>query len=306
MLYFLYGEDDFRLSKKIKEIEAQYRKVNKAALAVEKFNCPNSAFKEVWDKFLQQSMFVAKKLFFLGDAMSADESFKKDFIKKIKEIVASSDIMVIFQVGKIKKTDKLMAAILKASKSQEFSLLDKARLKKWAEKELVRLSAKIDEAALLELLKNSGSNLWALSNEIAKLASYSKNITIKDVSLFTRGNLQAEIFSTIDLIANKDKKTALGKIKSHLDMGDNPFYLLSMIAYQFRNLLAIKTSPKQALSARSLGMHPFVFQKSQSQANRFSLEELKKIYQQIMLTDLSLKTSNIAADEALKMLIAEI
>ena len=99
-------------------------------------------------------------------------------------------------------------------------------------------------------------------------------------------------------------------LHKHIANGDAPLYLLSMIAYQFRNLLSIKQlqdkNEPYAAIAKISGLHPFVVQKSYQLCSQFSIEQLKKIYQKIFQADFDIKTGNIEAETALDLLVAEI
>jgi DNA polymerase III delta subunit len=53
-------------------------------------------------------------------------------------------------------------------------------------------------------------------------------------------------------------------------------------------------------------LHPFVVKKSYQQANKFTLQELKKIYQKIFKADLDIKTGKITPETALDLLLTEI
>jgi DNA polymerase-3 subunit delta len=95
-------------------------------------------------------------------------------------------------------------------------------------------------------------------------------------------------------------------LHKHLDAGENSLYLLSMIAYQFRNLLIIKELLNARKPLASCGLHPFVVKKSSYLCSQFSMEQLKKIYQKIFQVDLDIKTGKIEAETALDLLVSEI
>lgn len=145
-----------------------------------------------------------------------------------------------------------------------------------------------------------GPDLWRLSNEIEKLANYKKTIERQDIEFLIKPNTENEIFKTIDAFASKNKKLALDLLHKHLDDGEAPLYLLTMIAYQFRNLLIIKENP------RGSGLHPFVVQKSEYLCRQFSFEQIKKIYLKIFQIDLDIKVGKIEPETALDLLLAEI
>jgi len=151
-----------------------------------------------------------------------------------------------------------------------------------------------------------------LSNEIKKLANYKnkEKIENKDIELLVKPKIESDIFKTIDAIAVKNKKQALELIKKHLEKGDSPLYLLSMINFQFRNLLQVRDLIERQKSfyvfSKKTQLHPYVIKKSYSQAQKFKISELKKIYQKIFEVDLNIKTGKVEPETALDFLIAEI
>src|SRR3989344_2090789 len=134
----------------------------------------------------------------------------------------------------------------------------------------------IKEVKSIEELKYVGNDLWRLSGEISKLSSFKKDGTVKkdDIELFVKPRIELDIFKTIDALAAKNKKQALALLHKHLDGGEVPLYLLSMIAYQFKNLLIVKELAQKGLMYASIvkksGLHPFVVKKTYFMCNQFS------------------------------------
>lgn len=125
--------------------------------------------------------------------------------------------------------------------------------------------------------------------------------------------VETDIFKTIDAIARKNKKQALELLHKHLADGDSVPYLLSMINFQFRNLLLIKSESTNDIRmmrisdlSKKLGMHPFAVQKSYKLCEKFALPEIKKIYQKIFEADVNIKTGKIEPQTALDLLISGI
>jgi len=185
-------------------------------------------------------------------------------------------------------------------------------LEKWAKKEIERYDSKIEAMALSKLIDSVGSDLWRLSNEIQKLVNYKSKdlITIDDINLLIKSKVDPDIFQTINFIASKNKKEAIKLLKKHIEKGDAPLYLLSMISFQFKNLLIIKElvdkNMPYYLISKETGIHPYVVKKTYPQVQQFTLLELKKIYQKIFEVDSSIKTGKIDAEMALDLLITGI
>jgi DNA polymerase-3 subunit delta len=312
MIIFLYGEDTYRMKEKMKEIVDGYKKANKNSLSFRFFDCSKKSediFKTIKDGLRQASMFKEKKLLILSDPLS-NADFKEKFLKESKDFSSSDDIIIFFQEADFNKNNALFNFLKKNAKTQEFGFLTGQKLKSWTVKKLDK--SKIEQPALNLLLQYVGSDLWRLDNEIKKLANYKKGEIIKqeDVKLQVRSNIEIDIFKTIDAIAEKKKGRALKFLQGHLEKGDSPIYLISMINYQFRNLLSVKDFvekyvPYNVIIKKS-GLHPFIVKKSYSLCRQFSLQDLKKIYQNIFKIDFEVKTGKISPEAGLELLISEI
>ena len=316
MIIFLYGPDTYRSRQKLNEIVEHYKKIHKSGLDLKLLDLKEKDFQDFKNEAQIASMFSEKKLLVLKNAF---ENF--DFKEKISaeiEKFAKSEEVILFYEEEIKK-DKFFQTLKKFSEYQEFQLLDGERLKNWVKKEFKKYQAKIDSAVLEKLIEFVGNDLWQMANEIKKLVSYklkcpNPEISQRDIELLVKPKIENDIFKTIDAIASKNKKQALDLIHKHLEKGDTPLYLLSMINFQFRNLLIVKSQELRRkfyagdvrVLTEKLKMHPYVIQKSTQQTRKFNFEELKKIYQKIFQVDLSIKTGKVEPETALDLFIAEI
>ena len=243
------------------------------------------------------------------------QEFRTEFLKESKRLNAGTNKSSMAEAIDA-KSDFLTADLLKFFKNKgevyKFDFLKATALKDWVKKQFSDLGAKIDSSALTFLVNSTGSDLWRISAEIKKLVAYTgKNKTIKekDVELLVKPEIEAAIFKTIDAIAAKDKKTALNLLYKHLEKGDSPFYLLTMINFQFRNLLLVKdfeTMSLPKITAALKSMHPFVVRKSLWLAEKFTMQELEKIYVKLFQMDLAVKTGKIKPEMALELFIADI
>lgn len=299
MIIFLYGEDSYRLKEKLNEIVLGYKKIHKSGLNLIKIDAKDKGLETLTDNLRIASMFAEKKLAILINVFSS-QNIQDNFLKELKALEESKDIIVVCEEEKIDQRNKLFKALQKEVKCQEFNFLKGASLRKWLSQKIESLGIKINPDAEDLLLTFAGNDLWRLSNEIKKLADYKKGSAINraDVLLHVRPKIEVDIFKTIDALASKNKKLALSLLHKHLDNGDNSLYLLSMIAYQFKNLLIIKENPKNS------GLPFFVVQKTSYLCSQFTMEQLKKIYRKIFQIDSDIKTGKVDPETALDMLVA--
>ncbi len=311
MIIFLYGQDTYRSRQKLNEIIEYYQKIHKSGLNLKYFDGEKLNFENLRDEILQTSIFSGKKLIILSNIFSNSE-FKEKFLKNSQKFINSKNVILFYETDEISKDDSFFKLLKKSGKSQEFKVLEGQKLKDWVKKEIENYKAKADPSVIDKLINFVGNDSWQISNEIKKLVSYrkDKNIQIKDIELLVRPKIETDIFETIDAIAVGKRRKALELLKEHLERGDSPLYLLSMINYQFRNLLIIKdliekNQPYYSIFKKTQ-LNPFVFKKSYQQTNKFTLLELKKIYQKIFQADLNIKTGKINPEIVLDLLIAEI
>jgi DNA polymerase-3 subunit delta len=253
-------------------------------------------------------MFRKTKLIVLENAFS-NTDFKEKFVKKGKIFADTENIIVFYETNKINKRDKLLTFLTKYGKTQEFEVLSEIKLRNWAKRRIEVLKGKIEDTALETLILYAGNNLWEMESEINKLVNYKNGALIKteDVELLVKSKIETDIFKTIDAIASKNKKKAITLIREHLQEGDAPFYLFSMINFQFRNLLVVKDLIERNLSPYGAkNIHPFVIKKSIILSGRFSFPELKKIYQRLSEIDFDVKVGKIDPGTAIDLLISEI
>lgn len=301
MIILLYGPDTYRSRQKLNEIVEHYKKVHKSGLNLKYFDGKKLDFKDFRQEFEQIPMFSEKKFFIVKNVFSNLE-FQKSFLENSKKFTDQKNIILFYEEETLQNS--FFKFLTKNAKMQEFRFLEVQKLKNLAKKEFEKYQSRIDPQALDILIDFIGNNLWQLSNEIKKLVSFKrkKETSAKDVLLLVKPKIETDIFKTIDAIAFKNKKRALSLIHKHLEKGDSPLYLLSMINFQFRNLLMVKESK----SLKNLNLHPYLIKKSVWQAEKFTKEELKKIYQNLFQVDLDIKTGKINPEVALDMLITDI
>ncbi len=327
MIVFLYGQDSYRSKRKLEEIILSYKEKHKSGLNLIYVDAVDKNFVDFYGNLKINSMFAEKKLIIIQNVF-VNKKFQEDFLENVKELENIKDIVVIYEDIAPDQRLKIFKLLQKHAKCQEFNYLSPANLRKWVMNEFSAQGRpasgwennklKINNDAVDLLINFVGSDLWRMTNEIEKLTNYiaawdnKKDLIVekRDVELLVKPNIENDIFKTIDALASKNKKLALSLLHKHLDNGDAPLYLLSMIAYQFRNLLIIKdlqeSQTPYGFIAKKSGLHPFVVQKSGYLCNQFSMAELKKIYQKIFQIDSDIKTGRADSETAIDVLLSEI
>jgi DNA polymerase III subunit delta len=330
MIIFLFGEDAFRSNEKLVEIKNKFLEKNKEGVSLSVFDFAEKDWNigEMVMNISAGGLFSLKKMAIVKNILGgkkefSDEKFEK-FLKNeskkekspariAKQSVAGGDLILIFwESGKVKKSGKLYKLLQKIAKCQEFELLDGAKLKNWIESQFKENDIAISQAAIEKLIIFIGNDLNLLSREIEKLATYKNKgeISSEDIDSLVKSKIDTDIFKTVDALARGDKRSALKMLHDHLEAGEDPFYLLSMYFYQFRNLVKVKPLAEKNMSPQEISaklkMHPFVARKSLDQARNFSWEKLKAMYKTLCEIDFESKTGKTDITLALDKFVAGI
>ena len=323
MVIFLYGEDEFRSLKKLKEIENKFLEKNSSSLVSGSFDFEedkNISIAEIKKAFGSKGLFFEKQLVLVKNLLGfgTKEIFSKlgEFLKSQKNIFEDKDMVVVFwEKGKINEKNELFKIFKEKSKSQKFELLSGLKLNSWivAKLEEENNKLKFSSQAIQKLVAFTGGELHVMENEIKKLASYKEQgeIKEKDVELLVREKISANIFETIEGISGGNKKVALKLLHNQIAGGEDPMYVLMMYVYQFRNFLKVgeyyeKGERNNYEIAKKVGIHPFVAQKILGQISNFPLEKLKKIYKKLQIIDEKVKTGKGEIKIELEKFILEI
>ncbi len=315
MILFLHGPDTFRAHQKLKEIKEKYQRTYLRAVHVQDFDCAEKGVEEAQSAVETISMFEQKKLLIFHNVFQS--SAFEEFFSTRKEQLAKSErhIIVLVETGEAKgvESSSLYRWLKKNAKQQEFLFLSSTRLKEWIEGEFLRYGLQTTPRAQEELARAIGNNLWQMSQEIRKIAAWKKTSPVRqvkeiDVALFVSSKIEADIFATIDSIAQKNKKEGLALLYRHLQKGESPHYLFTMLVYQFRTILEVRDMLERRFTYEAMlkktKLHPYVLKKGLRISQNFSPQELRETYEKLFVLDVGLKTGRVEAEGVFDLLVA--
>ena len=181
----------------------------------------------------------------------------------------------------------------KGKKKKDAIVIDNlggAELKAWIAAQAKKNGFTIasDAAALIA---ERSTDTWQAKLELEKACNYVRgpSITAQDVEAVTSASPLLNIFQFTDALGSSDKRQAYLLLSHQLREGTDPYYLFSMIVFQFRNIVAPKRS----------GVHPYAAQKAAAQAKRFEPSKLKNIYRSLHQLEIDNKTGKRDMEDGL-------
>lgn len=315
MIIFVYGSDGYRLKQVKEDYINRYKAKYQSGVNSFSFDfSETSNLGDLDDATRSFSFFNEHKLLVCSNSFSNKIIAEKIF-SFLKEQKVEKDPSVTFLavdnlpekdlLTKHKELFKLLSAkdnIVKAIAS-----LEGTKLFKWIKNEFQVKGCQVQNEVVKKLVEVVGNDSWMLSNEINKLASYSswEEVKLEHIKLLTSQTVDLNIFDLIDAIAQKNKLKAYELLYQELESGQDPYYILTMIIYQFRNLLTVKGLQEQGLSqadiAKKAKLHPFVVKKTLK--SPFQLEEISLTHSNLLNFDNGFKMGKTNLEDSLYGLI---
>jgi len=317
-LYFLFGNDEFAISRKLKDFDSDFTDPTSADMNTARLDARSMTENEL-NTAVNAMPFLAKRRLVLLENPSAkynNPSARKKFLEFIEKSPETSRI-VMYESIEPRDVDKhwLVKWAEKNDKSVQAKAFMLPRLMEmtgWIVNETKKQGGQIEPRAAEMLKEMVGVDTRQAGMEIAKLLAYvnwARPITGQDVEAVCIVTSQQSVFDFVDALSNGNGKSAQHLLHRLLETED-PFSLWGMVVRQFRLLIQAREildgRGNKDDVARALGVHPFVAEKTTSQAAHFSMESLEAIYHRLLQIDEGVKTSQLTLELALDTLVVEL
>ena len=329
MIIFLYGSDTYRSREKLRELKDKFKKdVDPGGSSLVELSGEQVVLSDIFKAISSPSLFARKRMIIIENIfLNKNKSLLTDLLVYLKDMDDKSESgknenIIIFweDIDEKEKAKNPLFKFLNAQKyAQNFKTFSNTQASAWVRSEAKKRGADLKPQAAFGLTSLFGGDLWTLNNELNKLINFKRaqkaellegglvEIGEDDVKELSRGRADANIFAFIDALSNKNKPLALELMENEIESGAVDIYLIFMIIRQFRILLQVKEMQDNGDSSKkiisNLKLHPFVLKKAEAQARRFELEDLKKIFSELVLMDRGFKTGKTDFKTALSLLV---
>lgn len=315
MIKLYCGEDSYSLNHTLKKLEADFSIANFGDMNIIKYDAGSLTYDKLIRSVTAVPFLAPKRLVIINNLFrDADEKLKGYIEENIKKFPETTDI-ILKEDGEVKKTFSLYKKLAKENAVVNFPLRKGYELEKWLGDVAKVKNVPIGMQAVKKLIATAGNNSWRLINELDKLdlfrlAKNQTQISEADIDEMVESEHDQNIFDFIDALGGRNGKLALKYLQNLLLSGKNENYILSMIVYQFRNMLVVEdlivSGVQRNLIAKEAELHPFVVQKTIRVLNNFDLPLLKRIYLRLQQADIDIKTGKIEPKLALQKLLLDL
>jgi len=331
LLYILFGKDDFSLSQVLEDI--------KRGIGDQSLLSANTTTLDGQQMSLDQLRnacetvpFLAEKRLVIVDGLlgrfepktkpsrqkknarkPAEQSEHKVFSNYVVGIPDSTILVLVDGDIDKKRNNPLLKELSAKAEVKRFRTLKVDELKQWIQRRVKEGGGSISLQAVDLLAHIVGGNLWIMANEIDKLVLFTSGRRIEegDVRKAVSYMPETNVYAMIDAILEFRAGVAEQLLEQLLQRGAAPAYLLVMLSRQIQMIVRAKELRRQGRPEveiqNKLGLtSEFALHKTLEQADRYSVERLKEVYQKLLQTDLSIKTGKYNGELALNILIAEL
>ncbi|HEU0026728.1 MAG TPA: DNA polymerase III subunit delta [Ktedonobacterales bacterium] len=244
-------------------------------------------------------------------------AFVKALLEYAPKIPETATLVVVtMQDPQERKPSATVTALVEGAKkygqAKQFIISSGAQLERWVAQRAKAAGASITPEAARLLIEAVGENPRALVNEIEKLSVYAgkgASIDAGAVKALTPDLRQSRAFDLTDALARRQHARALALLHEFLADGQQPLYILGMVASQTRSLIQVKALSERGLRAieiaQTAGMAPYAVEKALPLARQFTLAQLEAAHHAALAVDVAVKNSRLTPEMALDLLMLQ-
>lgn len=309
-MLLIHGENTYIAKRRLDELIYAFTESNgsNGLIILDGSDC---AVENIFQEIGAISMFVPKKLLVIK--YFSENKDNKKFVEAVTDakLILPDEVELLFwENSSMDKRTSFYKMIKKYGDIEEFKNESGSRLVSWVRSEFVKRGKKISKDVARFLILRTGEEYWRLASEIEKLSLYceAENVLQEDIEQSVPISATMEVWGMLDAIGARDRKKALGIFERLLQQGEDSHHLISLITWQFRQLIQYKYESLQGKSssqiAASLKINPYVAKKMSSGISRVDLSKLKVLYDKLVDIDFARKTSTMDPRFAITLLLS--
>lgn len=240
-----------------------------------------------------------KKLIFVSDFLKEGRSADQERVAELLVQVPEYAVVLFWEHYKPDGRTVLFKKLKKMAQLEEFSAKSGPMLSRWIRERFLRHGVRVGEHEASLLADLVGNNLWTLSQEIEKIVIYAAGKPVDQLIVETVvcPNPTSSIFKLTDFLGERRLRESLRTLEILLSSGEQVVGMLFMLVRHFRLLSQVKDladrGERPGAMAKIIKESPFVVNRVYSQVRHFSMEDLRRIYADLMAIDSGFKTGRI-------------
>jgi DNA polymerase-3 subunit delta len=296
--YFLHGPETFYQTEVIQALIQKCITEDNRYFNLETFDARESTVNH-W-------LGSARTLSFLGGiklvvVRNLHEAIPKDQDAQTLIDYAQSPIpeaCVVITADKVDRKRKLFKTLTGLKTAVACEAPKENELASWLRKRAGETGYSLSPDAARFLVNRMGARPGILAKELEKTLLYAgknESVSEKDVSEVVGESKLENVFALTDALKTKNPEKALRLLNNQIDHGEEPIKILGTIAWQLRMIWQVKHYQQKNLPsgqiAKAMGANPYIVEKALQHTCRFSTQQLRSGYLELVNADRSLKST---------------
>lgn len=317
MLYFLSGEDTFRLRERERELTDEFvTRFPQAERTIFRLDEEMSDLPAQVRERLSGGLFAVPVILHLREISLLPDDVSV-VLEKVLEVTREKrdQLVIVSQTGKVKKSTALLKWLTKKASAETFARFDEKHpqtLAQWGTEYLKHLDrrASIEKEALVALAERVRGSSGLIAQELAKLLAYKNggNITQEDIELFTNEPIESDAFRALDALVSGRRGEAIVLFRREEKVAVPIQRTLGLCAWQIRRLIEIVDLHGQGVRqagaiAKVLKSSPYPIQKILPAISRFPIDRLKRGLALLADLDLGIRSGRMEPGVALDLFV---
>lgn len=285
MLKYFYGDDSYAAREEIQAL------VKEQGAQLEWLNTDSLSPQEVTVRLAQggDSLF-GKKMLVVREASRLPAAVQE-------RLVAAADDGSVVAWDEGQPDRRSLVYRTWKEQAREFAAPAEIELIAWLQQEAKRREVTLDDAAGRAMVERLGSDRWRLLSELERLSLVHTEITLDTVKQEVDAQAEGgEVFELLAALVRGERQETIKQLKGLLESGESEFYVLSMLAYQFRMLYLVARG-------KTRGLSPGAVRRSTAVARQRPAASWLENLTRVVATDFAIKQGKVEARTGLSMLV---
>ncbi len=293
----LTGPDDYRLGNRKRFFIDAFRQKYPDG-EIERFD-GKSDFDVLSNAVLTPNLFGGRRLLITEGFWTPEHFEAAEAAEFFTALDQSTDLTLISLEPSLDKRTKAAKWLLKNAKVETFEHLSEGEILRWLQSQAQQLEVQLGPKEAQALLARVGENLHNLSQEIQKLSLMAEEgvITADLISTHTLAHPKVVLWDFLADLSRKRAPEALRKFRDLRQAGESTHYVFAMLIREVGIHAQLRAGIDQGLGEKAIAsatkLHPFVVKKTLPLTQRFSQDQIQRMYESLLAIDTRLKTGQL-------------
>ncbi|MFQ5586198.1 MAG: DNA polymerase III subunit delta [Thermodesulfobacteriota bacterium] len=310
-VYLLYGNEGALVEDEVGRIREEALKGGMADFNFHLFIAREADAAEIVSVAMTMPAMARRRVVVVKGIDSLKARNQDILVDYVKAPSPSTCLLLTAETGKVNKGSALYRAVAKSGHIELFNRLSSGRLESIIRQEVRDGGKRITDEAVARLLSLTGNNLRSVRGELQKALLFVGSKAVIDHNDIDDGVADVKeesIFDLADAIGKREGSRAISIFNKVSD--EAPVKLLGAITRQFRILWKVKALRKRGIGQAKLPSHlrvpPYQVQGYVARSNRFTEDELSRIFHRLRVIDREIKSGGVPHRISLNRFIVQL